>query len=100
MPHDHEESDADSKMREKNLINEFWMKDDVDYNELKDEVKKNYELSFEDPRPEAWWQRSASRRLRSRGRVNRNCIANCIAYQICRRIFFWECDYLREGCKC
>lgn len=99
MPYDQEESEADSKMREKNLINKFWMKDGVDYDELKSEVMKNYEFSFEDPRPQAWRQRSGSRRLRSRGGVN--CHDRCSQYAFCATIFFpWMCDFLKKGCKC
>ena len=101
MPHDHEEREVGSKMREKNLINEFWMKDGVDYDKLKNEVKKNYELSFEDPRPEAWKQRSGIRRLRSRDGVNPDCIVRCTEYVACAALMGpWVCKYLKEGCTC
>ena len=99
MPHDHQESEADSKMREKNLINKFWMKDGVDYNELKNEVMKNFEFSFEDPHPQAWWQRSGSRGLRSLGGVN--CNDRCKDFRACVDILGpLRCDFLRKGCKC
>ena len=93
MHHDHEEKEVGSKMREKNLINEFWMKDGVDYDKLKNEVKKNYELSFEDPRPEAWRQRSGIRRLRNRDGVDPDCIFRCA-------LACGEYKYLKEGCNC
>lgn len=88
-------------MREKNLINEFWMEDGVDYNELKNEVKKNSELSFEDPRPQAWRQRSGSKRLRSRGGIN--CNNRCTAFRVCVSMMaplYYLCDPLKKGCKC
>ena len=98
LPYDLEESETDSKMREENLINEFGMKDGENFDKLNDKVYKNYELSFENPGPKAWWHKSSSRRL-SRSRIWPDCVYQCEMYRACIRIRLhpWCNNF---GCSC
>ena len=85
-------------MREMNLINEFAMKDGENFDKLNNQIKKNYELSFEDLYPKAWWHRSSSRRL-SQNRIDRGCVIACKRYLDCisHRYPRYCYDY---GCNC
>ena len=102
-----EETEEDSKMREKNLIDEFG--DGEDYNELIDEVMKNYgspfknslrKAWFKDSPGKAWWHRPTSLLPRSRADVSPTCITICIAYAACviLPIPFKICD--KGDCSC
>ena len=95
-------------MREKNLIDEFG--DGEDYNELIDEVMKNYGFPFKnslrkawfkDSPGNAWWHRPTNLLPRSRADVSPTCITTCFAYTACviLRIPFKVCDKGDCGCE-
>ena len=101
LPYDPEESDEDSKMRKKYLIDELGIEDDEDYSELSDKVMKVYGPSFEDPRLEAWRRRDDSRRFRSGSPASFKCFIKCTLYANCILHSDPErCSSLKGSCHC
>ena len=94
LSHYLEETEEDSKLREKNLINEFG--DGEDNDELIDEVLKKYETPFKDSLRKAWLRRLSSRSLLID--VDPVCIDICAAYMACVWIPILPCS--KRGCSC
>lgn len=94
LSHYLEETEEDSKLREKNLINEFG--DGEDNDELIDEVLKKYETPFKDSLRKAWLRRLSSRSLLKD--IDPACIDVCAAYMFC--VWFPLVPCSRRGCSC